>query len=172
MKRSISRGFFAILVVAMLGIAVSPGIAQDASGGTITWGVKIEATGIDVQTNGQGPSRQLFSFVYEQLVDLNDDLVVVPGLAESWEQVDDTTYRFHLRQGVRFSNGREMTADDVVTSFERIIDPELGSYILNTVSLQSATKVDDYTGRDRDRVALWRFSKCHYYRSRLNYPRA
>ena len=145
MKRSISRGFFTILVVAMLGIVVSPGIAQDTSGGTITWGVKIEATGIDVQTNGQGPSRQLFSFVYEQLVDLNDDLVVVPGLAESWEQVDDTTYRFHLRQGVRFSNGREMTADDVVTSFERIIDPELGSYILNTISLQSATKVDDYT---------------------------
>ena len=38
-----------------------------------------------------------------------------------------------------------MTADDVVTSFERIIDPELGSYILNTVPLQSVIKVDDYT---------------------------
>jgi len=73
-------------------------------------------------TNGQSPSRQLFNFVYEQLVDLDENLNVVPGLAESWEQVDDTTYRFHLRQGVNFSNGREMTADDVVTSFERIID--------------------------------------------------
>ena len=145
MKHTIRLMFFVLLVTALLGIAVAPGIAQDTSGGTIIWGVKTEATGIDVQTNGNSPSRQLFNFVYEQLVDLDEDLNVVPGLAESWEQVDDTTYRFHLRQGVHFSNGREMTADDVVTSFERIIDPELGSYILNTVPLQSVTKVDDYT---------------------------
>ena len=145
MKHTIKLSLFVFLTVAMLGIAVAPGIAQDYGGGTITWGVKTEATGIDVQTNGNSPSRQLFNFVYEQLVDLDEDLNVVPGLAESWEQVDDTTYRFHLRQGVHFSNGREMTADDVVTSFERIIDPELGSYLLNTVPLQSATKVDDYT---------------------------
>ena len=145
MKHTIKLSLFVFLTVALLGIAVAPGIAQDTSGGTIIWGVKTEATGIDVQTNGNSPSRQLFNFVYEQLVDLDEDLNVVPGLAESWEQVDDTTYRFHLRQGVHFSNGREMTADDVVTSFERIIDPELGSYILNTVPLQSVTKVDDYT---------------------------
>ena len=145
MKHTIKLSLFVFLTVAMLGIAVAPGIAQDYGGGTITWGVKTEATGIDVQTNGNSPSRQLFNFVYEQLVDLDEDLNVVPGLATSWEQIDDTTYRFNLRQGVRFSNGREMTADDVVTSFERIIDPELGSYILNTVPLQSVTKVDDYT---------------------------
>jgi peptide/nickel transport system substrate-binding protein len=145
MKHTSRLMFFLMLVVAVLGILAAPGIAQDTSGGTITWGVKTEATGIDVQTNGQSPSRQLFNFVYEQLVDLDEDLNVVPGLATSWEQIDDTTYRFHLRQGVSFSNGREMTADDVVISFERIIDPELGSYILNTVPLQSVTKVDDYT---------------------------
>ena len=145
MKHTIWFAFFVFLAVAILSITVAPGIAQEASGGTIIWGVKTEATGIDVQTNGQSPSRQLFNFVYEQLVDLDEKLNVVPGLAESWEQVDDTTYRFHLRQGVNFSNGREMNADDVVTSFERIIDPELGSYILNTVPLQSVTKVDDYT---------------------------
>ena len=145
MKHIIRLRFFVFVTVALLCIAVAPGIAQEASGGAIIWGVKTEATGIDVQTNGQSPSRQLFNFVYEQLVDLDENLNVVPGLAESWEQIDDTTYRFNLRQGVQFSNGREMTADDVVTSFERIIDPELGSYILNTVPLQSVTKVDDYT---------------------------
>ena len=145
MKRIMRLSSFAILAIAMLAIIVAPSIAQDANGGTIIWGVKTEATGMDVQTNGQSPSRQLFNFVYEQLVDLDDDLNVVAGLAESWEQIDETNYRFHLRQGVRFSNGREMTADDVVISFERIIDPELGSYILNTVPLQSVTKVDDYT---------------------------
>ena len=145
MKLSDRKLCVLLIVVLSLGSLVSPSIAQDDSGGTITWGVKTEATGMDVQTNGQTPSRQLFNFVYEQLVDLDENLNVVPGLAESWEQIDETTYRFHLRQGVHFSNGREMTADDVVISFERIIDPEIGSYILNTVSLQSVTKVDDYT---------------------------
>ena len=92
MKRTIKLSLFVFLTVAMLGMAVAPGIAQDYGGGTITWGVKTEATGIDVQTNGNSPSRQLFNFVYEQLVDMDEDLNVLPGLAESWEQVDDTTY--------------------------------------------------------------------------------
>jgi peptide/nickel transport system substrate-binding protein len=48
-------------------------------------------------------------------------------LAESWEQSEDgLTWTFHLREGVMFSNGREMTADDVVWSYSRLIDPETG----------------------------------------------
>ena len=82
MKHTSRLMFFLVLVVAALGILIAPGIAQDTNGGTITWGVKTEATGIDVQTNGQSPSRQLFNFVYEQLVDLDEDLNVVPGLAD------------------------------------------------------------------------------------------
>lgn len=134
-----------ILVAAVLGVLVEPGVVRGQAGGTITWGVPTEATGMDVQTNGQDASRQLFSFVYDQLVDFDENLNIVPGLAESWEQVDSTTYIFHLRQGVRFSNGREMTADDVVTSVARISDPELGSYLLNYGPLSGATKIDDYT---------------------------
>ena len=82
MKHTFKFTFLAFLVVALLGIAIVPVIGQDSGGGTITWGVKTEATGIDVQTNGQSPSRQLFNFVYEQLVDLDEDLNVVPGLAD------------------------------------------------------------------------------------------
>ena len=69
MRHTIRLTFFVFLTVAVLCFAVAPGITQEASGGTIIWGVKTEATGIDVQTNGQSPSRQLFNFVYEQLVD-------------------------------------------------------------------------------------------------------
>ena len=52
MKRMIRLYSFAILAIAMLAIVVAPGVAQDANGGTIIWGVKTEATGMDVQTNG------------------------------------------------------------------------------------------------------------------------
>ena len=51
-----------------------------------------------------------------------------PWLAESWEQSEDgLTWTFHLRQGVLFSNGREMTAEDVKWSYERLINPETGA---------------------------------------------
>ncbi len=56
---------------------------------------------------------------------------IVPGLAESWEISEDgKTYTFHLRQGVFFHNGEELTADDVVYTFDRMLDP--GTKALNT----------------------------------------
>lgn len=49
---------------------------------------------------------------------------LVPGLAESWNiSADGLVYTFHLRKGVRFHNGEELTADDVVYTFDRMLDP-------------------------------------------------
>jgi peptide/nickel transport system substrate-binding protein len=77
------------------------------------------------------------------------DLRSLPSLAESWEFVDDTTIRFALRQGVKFSdkppvNGREMVADDVVYSFERRLRPG-GRYGGPLGPLTSIIALDDYT---------------------------
>ena len=47
------------------------------------------------------------------------DLKIMPGLAERWEMVEPTRWRFHLRKGVKFHNGEDFTADDVVFSAER-----------------------------------------------------
>ena len=49
----------------------------------------------------------------ETLLTANENMEVVPCLADSWEQVDDTTYKFHIRQGVKFSNGNDMTPETV-----------------------------------------------------------
>ncbi len=77
------------------------------------------------------------------------DLRPVPSLAESWDFVDDTTIRFTLRQGVKFSdlspvNGREMVADDVAYSFERRLRPG-GRYGGSLGPLTDITALDDYT---------------------------
>ena len=58
--------------------------------------------------------------VYEGLTRRGPDLEIRPALAESWEMVDDTTWRFKLREGVTFHNGNDFTAEDVVFSADRV----------------------------------------------------
>ena len=54
--------------------------------------------------------------VYEGLTKRGKDLKIIPGLAERWEIVEPTRWRFYLRKGVKFQNGEDFTADDVVFS--------------------------------------------------------
>ncbi len=72
--------------------------------------------------------QRAFSFIFERLISQNllGQLEEVPGLAESWKRIDERTVEFVLRKGVRFHNGDEMTADDVVFTFsrERMFGPE------------------------------------------------
>ena len=62
--------------------------------------------------------------LFDGLVQFDRDLNIVPAVAKSWKiSSDGLTYTFYLREGVKFHNGREVTADDFVYSFTRIIDP-------------------------------------------------
>ena len=65
--------------------------------------------------------QRAFSFLFETLImsNLLGKLEPMPGLAESWKRIDDRTVEFSLRKGVKFHNGDELTADDVVFTFSR-----------------------------------------------------
>jgi peptide/nickel transport system substrate-binding protein len=65
--------------------------------------------------------QRAFSFLFETLImsNLLSKLEPKPGLAESWKRIDDRTVEFSLRKGVKFHNGDELTADDVVFTFSR-----------------------------------------------------
>lgn len=80
------------------------------------------------------PTSSLF---YAGLIGLDDNQQPVPRLAESFEISEDgLTYTFVLREGVLFSNGREVTPDDVKYSFERLLNPETASptaYFFNMI---------------------------------------
>ena len=65
------------------------------------------------------------SIAQEGLVTLDADGQIQPALAESWEQVDDTTYRYTLRENATFQDGSPVTVDDVIFSIEQAADPEL-----------------------------------------------
>jgi peptide/nickel transport system substrate-binding protein/oligopeptide transport system substrate-binding protein len=66
--------------------------------------------------------------LFDGLVQFDADLNVIPCIAESWKASrDGRIWTFHLRKGVKFHNGREVTADDFVYSFTRILDPKIKS---------------------------------------------
>lgn len=82
--------------------------------------------------------------VYEGLTKRDKDLSIIPGLAESWEQLDPLHWRFHLRKGVKFANGNDFTADDVIFSAERVRAD--GSDLKTRIPADSEwIKVDDHT---------------------------
>jgi peptide/nickel transport system substrate-binding protein len=82
--------------------------------------------------------------VMEGLTKRDKDLKIIPGLAERWEIVDPLKWRFHLRKGVKFHNGEDFTADDVLFSLDRMRSP--GSQIKTRAPADvKAVKVDDHT---------------------------
>ncbi|MBN1496828.1 MAG: peptide-binding protein [Spirochaetes bacterium] len=87
--------------------------------------------------------------IYETLVDREyDTLKIIPQLAERWEiSPDHLTFRFYLKKGVRWSDGVEFTADDVVYSYERIKDPKVACAQLKVyyIDIRKCLKIDRYT---------------------------
>ena len=118
-----------------------------AQTGTLELAVDQSPVGLDPHVVTAFSSFAVLGQIYDGLVETNADLQVEPALAESWEvSGDGLTYTFELRDGVTFHNGRAMTADDVVYSYERIMDEATGSPQASRFSqVASAEAVDDGT---------------------------
>lgn len=118
----------------------------EIDGGTIIWSKPAEAVALDPTTSLIGSSWELLNIVYDQLVTIDEQQQVQPSLAESWENPSPNEYIFHLRGDVKFSNGRQLSADDVVGTFERYLDPASGSLAPALLGQDTKViKVDDLT---------------------------
>ncbi|WP_169545916.1 ABC transporter substrate-binding protein [Sneathiella aquimaris] len=82
--------------------------------------------------------------IYEGLVLYDDNLGVVPGLAESWETIEPTKWKFNLRKGVKFHNGNDFTAQDVVFTWKRALT-EGSDQKVRASKIKNIEIVDDYT---------------------------
>lgn len=82
--------------------------------------------------------------VYEGLIQRAPDLSIQPALAQSWEIVEPTRWRFHLRAGVTFHDGRPFTAGDVVFSYERALS-EGSDLKFKFATVAAVKKIDDLT---------------------------
>jgi peptide/nickel transport system substrate-binding protein len=124
-----------------LGLAVAT-LPADAA--TFRFAFQGDLKSLDPYSLNETFTHGVLGNVYEGLTKRDKELKVVPGLAESWETPEPTRWRFHLRKGVKFHNGEDFTADDVVFSATRLHAP--ASDVKTRFPADTkVVKVDDHT---------------------------
>jgi peptide/nickel transport system substrate-binding protein len=117
-------------------------------GGTMTIATRVQRVDHPARFSWIEPVNQ-FRQVCEYLTRTDWDNITSPWLLEKWEANDTVDeWTLYLRQGIKFNDGSDFTADDVVFNFEQWLDPEIGSSMLGLMSYLSPTnieKVDDFT---------------------------
>jgi peptide/nickel transport system substrate-binding protein len=110
-------------------VLVLPSAALAQSGAQITISQPAEATTMDPGRSTQVLTVNNFINLYDTLTRWDNALKLQPGLATSWKQVNDTTWDFTLRQGVKFHDGTPMTVEDVKATLDRNLVP--GKTVVN-----------------------------------------
>ena len=143
-KKSMLTGLFILLVAVFL---ATPAGAEPKRGGVLKVAGPVDLVGLDPHKVRAESSVRLLNLMYERLVEMDEDSNPMPGLASSWTISEDgLTYTFKIRKGVKFHNGREMTADDILYSYKRMGDPKTGTaYVSHIKNIDSMRAPDDYT---------------------------
>ena len=131
------------VAIAALLVAAPAAFSQE-----LVIGLRAGPDSIDPHWSTLGSQAEALRHVYDTLVDVDETLQLKPGLAVSWEAIDDTTWEFKLREGVTFHDGTPFTAEDAKFSIERI--PAVTgpmSMTLYTKYVDSVEVVDDHTLR-------------------------
>ena len=109
--------------VALLAAVLAAAGAAHAQPVTITISPPAEATTMDPGRSTQVLTVNYFYNLYDSLIRWDTALKLQPALATSWRNVNETTWEFTLRQGVKFHDGSPFTADDVKATLERNLIP-------------------------------------------------
>ena len=114
----------------------------------ITIAVRSGPTTLDPRQGADESSQRVSQLIFNSLMEWGDDLRVHPALAARLEHPDPVTYVAHLRRGVRFHDGHELTSRDVAYTFAAFVDPSFVSPLKGAYKLlRDVTAVDDYTVR-------------------------
>lgn len=129
-----------LLVGCQCGQQPAPSPAQPPLEGAVLNLYGTDPYTLDPAVSGEMTSHEYVMQLFSGLVRLDDNLEPAPDIAKSWQVSNDgKTYTFHLREGVRFHDGREVRAEDFKYSWERACAPETGS-------LTAATYLNDIVG--------------------------
>ncbi|HHY14698.1 MAG TPA: ABC transporter substrate-binding protein [Firmicutes bacterium] len=150
MKKTKMISLLTILVLAVCLIGHASGVAKAEAdiprGGQLRLAMGGQPPSLDPLMSTTTVNAQLANHIFETLVAYNAEQEVVPMLAEKYEiSADGKVYTFYLRKGVKFHNGKEMTAEDVVVSMERWLDRSTSAKTV--VKKAVFEEVDKYTVR-------------------------
>ena len=128
----------------MAGVAAAALSIGAANAKELTFAFQGDANSMDPYNLNETFTLGYLGNIYEGLVRRNHDLTIEPALAERWEVLEPTRWRFHLRKGVKFHDGSSFNADDVLFSAERVRGE--GSDLKTRLTADTkVVKVDDYT---------------------------
>jgi peptide/nickel transport system substrate-binding protein len=140
---SMAAGLAAALMLAL------PPLAPTAGAQELKIGIKTEPSALDPQFHTLNPNIQVAAYFFDALIAQDANLKTQPALALSWKAIDDTTWEFKLRPGVKFHDGSDFTAEDVVFTYERVpkVPNSPGPYTIYTRQMKSFEIVDPLTLR-------------------------
>lgn len=139
MKNAISRG----LAASLLAFAAAGAVQAQES---LVIGADVDAGTLDPRLARDTTAYRTTDLIYAGLVHLSPSLAPEPDLAESWESPDPQTVIFHLRDGLVFSDGSPLTAEDVVYTFTTLTNPDFNAPQLTLYApIDSVEAVDDLT---------------------------
>ena len=142
MKKYLIFGF--ILVFFGAGLLIpQPGLAQKP----LVIGFEGDAATLDPHARNETTTTTIQRHVYEQLISLDAELKIQPDLAESWKLIDDNTWEFKLRKGVKFHNGEPFNAAVAKSSLERCKTHPKSQYKYMVPDYKEIVAVDDHTLR-------------------------
>ena len=153
MKLSKFWGLVILLTVAAAGCMPQPATpAPPAAGptGTLVYGTTAEPSRLNPIVGPEVHTKAAIELAFDPLVAVDDQMALIPALASRWEiSADGRQYTFYLRQGVRWHDGQEFTADDVKFTLDTIRDPNVKGTIAKTdyTGIQEITTPDKYTVR-------------------------
>ena len=142
--KKMRKVFAALLAAAVSVTSLGTSVYASADDGTLVIARAYDAVGLDPGFLTE--NAQIVDNIFDRLVMRDEDLNLVPGLATEWSQLDDLTWQFKLREGVKFHNGEDFTAEDVKYSIDRVLDPEANAPTASYISsVDHVDIVDDYT---------------------------
>src|SRR5689334_22250416 len=125
-----------------VGLALVAAIPVEAV--QLRWAAQNDGLSLDPHSQNHATTNSILQHTYEGLTRYTKTFGVEPCLATGWKEISDTQWRFNLRQGVKFHDGTPFTADDVVFSFGRIMQPQ-GTMQVYVAGVKEVKKIDDYT---------------------------